>query len=195
MKAKPGDLGKTDPAFVVPPPKKIFLHVCCGPCAAFPLEWLIEQSPEIQVFLWYYNPNIHPKSEYLRRRDSLAYLALASGRDVEFAPYEPEDFIKSIGDQTSAPDRCARCYALRLNRAAQEASLRGFPALATTLAFSRRQKHELIVQEGQRAAEKYGLNFYYQDWRPGWQRGHELARTLGLYRQNYCGCLYSEFER
>lgn len=195
MKLKPGPSEKIGTTVMTPPPEKLFLHVCCGPCAGFPLEWLAEQNSAVQVFLWYYNPNIHPKSEYLRRRDSLAYLALRLGHEIEFASYEPEVFLENLGAETSAPGRCRRCYALRLTRAAKEAALRGFPALATTLAFSRRQKHELIVEEGQRAAALEGLSFYYQDWRPGWSRGHELARTLGLYRQNYCGCLYSEFER
>lgn len=186
------------------PPESLLLHVCCGPCAAAPME-LIEKhfsqlnylKPEAhsKVRLWFYNPNIHPKSEYLRRRDSLAFLALHYGWEIEFAPYEPGLFMEAIKADTSAPQRCRQCYALRLIRAAETAARLGYPAFSTTLSFSRRQNHELILEEGHQAAQAAGVHFHYQDWRPLNQRGHEISRSLGIYRQNYCGCLYSEFER
>lgn len=174
---------------------KILLHVCCGPCAAYPLEFFSTRR-DLEPYLWYYNPNIHPKSEFLRRRDSLAYLTAHHGLTVDFSPpHQPEIFLTELAKNPQAPDRCRTCYALRFQAAAREAAARGFPAFGTTLAFSRRQKHNLIVEEGQRAAALHEVEFYYEDWRPGWQRGHEIAKSLGLYRQNYCGCIYSEFER
>ena len=175
---------------------KILLHVCCGPCAAYPLKFFQTERPDLEPRLWYYNPNIHPKGEFFRRRDSLAYLAAHHGLTVDFSPpYQPEDFLAELAKEPKAPERCRTCYALRFQAAAQEAAAGGFQAFGTTLAFSRRQKHELIVEEGHRAAARHGVDFYYEDWRPGWQQGHEIAKALGLYRQNYCGCVYSEFER
>ncbi|MDR1920403.1 MAG: epoxyqueuosine reductase QueH [Candidatus Adiutrix sp.] len=173
----------------------LFLHVCCGPCAAYPLERLLAESGR-KLELWFYNPNIHPQSEFARRRDSFAFLAAVHGLQADFsAPYEPAVFLAEFAQRPSPPERCRRCYALRLGRAAEEAAARGRRAFATTLAFSRRQKHELLIEEGLKAAAAHGLDFYYEDWRPGWRRGHEIARGLGLYRQNYCGCVYSELER
>ncbi len=175
---------------------KLFLHVCCGPCACWPLEWFRVEKPSLKLELWFFNPNIHPKSEFTRRRDSLAYLAAYHDLKVDFsAPYEPKVFFQEIAATPDSPDRCRVCYALRFREAAREAARRGHSALATTLAFSRRQKHELIIEEGRKAAAAQGLDFFYEDWRPGWQRGHEIAKSLGLYRQNFCGCLFSELER
>lgn len=176
--------------------EKLFLHVCCGPCACYPLEFFQTQRPGLELELWYYNPNIHPKAEFQRRRDSLAYLAAHHDLKVDFsAPYDSERFLAEFAAAPEPPHRCRRCYALRFEAAAAEAARRGHRAFGTTLAFSRRQKHELIVEEGRLAAARHNLEFYYEDWRPGWQRGHELAKALGLYRQNYCGCIYSELER
>ena len=175
---------------------RLFLHICCGPCAAYPLEFFHEERPGLELDLWFYNPNIHPKSEFQRRRDSLAYLAAHHGLKVDFsALYDPQKFLEAVASVSAPPERCRQCYALRFQAAAAEAALRGHRFFGTTLAFSKRQKHDLIIEEGRRAAEARGLEFYYEDWRPGWQRGHEIAKSLGLYRQNYCGCLFSELER
>lgn len=176
--------------------KKIFLHVCCGPCACYPLEFFKTQRPDIALELWFHNPNIHGRAEFNRRRDSLAFLALHYGLAIDFSsPYEPEKFLAGLIKNPAQPGRCRACYAMRLGAAALTAARRGHRAFGTTLAFSRRQKHDLIVEEGEKAAAAHGLEFYYEDWRPGWQRGHELAKSLGLYRQNYCGCVFSEFEK
>ena len=178
-----------------PFPERLLLHVCCGPCAAAPMEWILAQNPIPGVRLWFYNPNIHPKSEYLRRRDSLAFLALHHGWDLEFGPYEPEVFMDAVKSDTSAPNRCRKCYSFRLAKVAEEALRLGYPAFSTTLSFSRRQKHDLIIEEGCQAGLTAGVHFHYQDWRALWQKGCDISRALGIYRQNYCGCIYSEFER
>lgn len=175
---------------------KLFLHVCCGPCACYPLEWFENERPGLKLELWYYNPNIHPQAEFRRRRDSLAFLAAQRSLTVDFSPpYESAHFLAEFAKNPQAPERCRHCYRLRFEAAAVEAARRGHRAFASTLAFSRRQKHELIIEEGQKAAQAQGLEFFYEDWRPGWKRGHEIAKELGLYRQNYCGCVYSELER
>ena len=124
----------------------------------------------------------------------MAYLALRQGLKVDFsAPYDAADLLAALGAESSA--RCRVCYAWRFQAAAGEAARRGHRAFATTLAFSKRQKHDLILEEGHRAAAAHGLEFFYEDWRPGWTRGHEITRNLGLYRQSHCGCLFSEWER
>ena len=175
---------------------KFFLHVCCGPCAAYPLEWFAAERPELELEGWFYNPNIHPGGEFRRRRDSLAYLAQRRGLKVDFSPpYDAGDFLDALGAAPESPARCRLCYAWRLQAAAREAARRGRRAFATTLAFSKRQNQALLLEEGRRAAAEHGLEFFYQDWRPGWARGHEIARALGLYRQTHCGCLFSELER
>ncbi len=175
---------------------KLFLHVCCGPCAAYPLELFQSDRPHLALELWFHNPNIHPRAEWGRRRDSLAFLAAHHGLKVDFSsPYEPRPFLAELMKNPTTPERCRACYALRFEAAAREAARRGHRAFGSTLAFSRRQKHDLIVEEGNRAAARHGLDFYYEDWRPGWKRGHEIAKELGLYRQNYCGCIFSEMER
>lgn len=175
---------------------KLLLHVCCGPCATYPLEFFKVERPDLEPQLWFYNSNIHLKSEFYRRRDSLAFLAAYHDLKVDFSPpYEPEQFLLEVGKNPKSPNRCQFCYAHRLQAAAREAASRGYKLFGTTLSFSRRQKHELIIEEGRRAATMYDVEFYYEDWRPGWQRGHEITRNLGLYRQTYCGCIYSELER
>lgn len=175
---------------------KLFLHVCCGPCAAWPLEYFETQRPGLELELWFHNPNIHPRSEFLRRRDSLAFLAAHHQLPVDFSsPYQPKEFLAELAQAPEAPERCRRCYYLRFKAAAEAAASRGHRAFGSTLAFSKRQRHDLIIEEGNRAAAEQGLDFFYEDWRPGWQRGHEIAKSLGLYRQNYCGCIYSELER
>lgn len=175
---------------------KLLLHVCCGPCACYPVELLRRTRPDLELVLWFHNPNIHPFTEWARRRDALAYLASVNGLELDLSsPYEPAKFLLELAAEPQSPQRCRRCYALRLRTAAAEAARRSYPAFATTLAFSRQQRHELILAEGRRAAEDFGVDFYYEDWREGWKRGQELARSLGLYRQNYCGCIFSEFER
>lgn len=174
--------------------ERLFLHVCCGPCACYPLEVL--QAREVGLELWFYNPNIHPLAEFTRRRDTLAYLAMQKGLTVDFSvPYEPRKFLALAMESPQPPGRCRLCYRLRLSAAAAEAKARGHTAFSTTLLFSRRQKHDLIIEEGRAAAAEHGLEFHYEDWRGGWQRGFEIAKGLGLYRQNYCGCLFSELER
>jgi predicted adenine nucleotide alpha hydrolase (AANH) superfamily ATPase len=178
----------------------LFVHICCAPCAVYPLTSLLSKDLHLKITAWFYNPNIQPKEEYIRRRDGVAYLAqvlpelvegLREPLKVDFsAPYEPALFLASAAGQPQEPERCRLCYRLRLMEAAKQAEQRGFKAFTTTLLYSRRQKHEIIVQEGQKAAKEHNVEFFYQDFRSGWQEGIELARKISLYRQRWCGCVY-----
>lgn len=171
---------------------KILLHVCCAPCAIHPLETL--RSAGLSVTGLFFNHNIHPYQEYRRRLDAaVSYASLAGMELVLRDEYRLEEFLSAV---SSAPDeRCRYCYASRLERTAREAVELGFEAFTSSLLYSRYQSHDVIREEGERAAAKFGVRFHYQDFRPGWRRGIDASKELGLYRQQYCGCIYSEYER
>jgi predicted adenine nucleotide alpha hydrolase (AANH) superfamily ATPase len=165
----------------------------------------LETDPQLDIYLWYYNPNIQPLSEYYRRRDSLAYLVMEAETltphgqkplKVDFsAPYDTELFLAQAAKTPKEPERCRYCYRLRLEKAAETAKSKGYNYFSTTLLFSKQQKHDLLAEEAYLAAKKYSLNFYYQDFRPGWKEGQSKAKTMGLYRQNYCGCIYGTLDQ
>jgi predicted adenine nucleotide alpha hydrolase (AANH) superfamily ATPase len=107
-------------------------------------------------------------------------------------PYDPKAFLAAAAQAPDPPERCRLCYRLRLEAAAQAAAARGTEVFSTTLLYSRRQKHDLLVEEGQRAAEKFGPAFLAEDWRRGWKEGREISAGLGLHRQTCCGCVFEE---
>ncbi|SFM65606.1 epoxyqueuosine reductase QueH [Thermodesulforhabdus norvegica] len=172
--------------------KKILLHVCCGPCTFYPLEKLRSNGWEVMAF--FYNPNIHPYSEWLRRREALTEMAEAKGlRVIIRNDYPLEEFLRNVAFRES--QRCTYCYTLRLEATARLAKKSGFDAFTTTLLYSKRQKHELAKNIAENAAAKYKIPFYYEDFRSGWKEGQRMAQESGIYRQQYCGCIFSEKER
>lgn len=171
---------------------RILLHTCCGPCTLYPLRTLRTAGHDVTGF--FYNHNIHPYQEYVRRRDALLQMA-----ELEALPlimrdeYDLEIFLGNVATQ---PDkRCSYCYASRLRATAEAAVAEGFDAFSASLLYSRYQKHDEIRELGQKIGDEYGVTFYYEDFRPGWQEGIKLSKELGLYRQQYCGCIYSEMDR
>lgn len=170
---------------------KILLHTCCGPCLIHPAETLFDEGHELTAF--YYNPNIHPFSEFSRRREAFhSYCAGASIPTFE----DVYDYRNHLTQTVAAgADRCVICYRIRLMRTAQTAAREGFDSFSTTLLVSPYQKHDELKAVGEEAAAKHGVAFLYQDWRPGFREGRRKARELGLYSQKYCGCLFSEEER
>lgn len=171
---------------------KILLHTCCGPCALFPLQQLREAGHEVTGF--FYNHNIHPYQEYVRRRDAAVQMAEQESLPLIMRDdYDVEGFLANVA---AAPDkRCSYCYASRLRAAAQTAAQEGFEAFTASLLYSRYQKHDEIRALGEQLGAENGVLFYYQDFRSGWQEGIRLSKERGLYRQQYCGCIYSEKER
>jgi len=171
---------------------RMLLHVCCGPCAAFPVKQLRETGYEIVGF--FYNPNIHPYKEFLRRLETAQEFAQKVELDLIIDNrYTLEEFL---GKALSAPDgRCSMCYEIRLREAARFAKVNGFDCFSTTLLVSPYQKHELIRSLGERIAHEESITFQYIDFRPGWSDGVKISRELDLYRQPYCGCIFSEKER
>jgi hypothetical protein len=171
---------------------KLLLHICCGPCSLYPLRTLRNAGHDVTGF--FYNHNIHPYQEYTLRMNAVREMA-----DLEALPllmrdeYALEDFLSNVAH---SPDtRCSYCYRSRLRATAEIAAKHGFGAFSASLLYSRYQRHEIIRELGEQAGREYGVAFYYEDFRPGWQEGIRISKELGLYRQQYCGCIYSEKER
>ncbi len=171
---------------------KLLLHICCAPCTIYPTRILREEGVDLLGF--FYNPNIHPYQEYQKRLDALRDYKTAQGLEVLISEgYPLEEFLRGLVQ--SEGNRCAFCYSHRLQAAALVANKEGIKAFSTTLLYSRYQKHDLIREIGEQVALEYDLKFYYRDFREGWTEGERFAREAGLYRQRYCGCIYSEKER
>ena len=171
---------------------KLALHACCAPCALEPVDAL---SADHDVVLVYANPNIHPLEEYERRRDTLLQWAHGSGIDVVELAYEPAAWVDAVGAVGTDPDRrCRACFALRLSMVARYAAGHGLEGVATTLTVSPYQDHEAIVEAGQRACAEERIRFVVTDYRDRYGAATRRSRELGMYRQNYCGCVISQVE-
>jgi len=169
----------------------LLVHACCGECAAAVLEPLRKRTP---FTLFFYNPNVHPLLEFRRRAKSLQVLADAERLDLFLdLAYDPKQFLGSV--PWDRPERCQACYRLRLAETARLAAERGFEAITTTLLVSVHQDHEAVRRIGTEEAEARGLGFHYEDWRPLAAHGRQEAKRRNLYRQQYCGCIFSEQER
>jgi len=171
----------------------ILVHVCCGPCAITVFQAFAARGEGFRGF--YYNPNIHPLTEYLRRKEALAQVAQRLDVPLTFADseYDPSLFLRLAAFREK--DRCRSCYGLRLDRTARQAKSLGCSGFTTTLLYSKYQDHQAIRETGEEAARVHGVGFVYEDFRPGWEEGIRLAKQWELYRQPYCGCIFSEFDR
>ncbi len=168
---------------------RLLLHTCCAPCLLEPLD-LWSGTFEVEVF--FYNPNIQPAAEYERRSQTLRKFAEANSIVVHEPGYGPEHWTDAVGRISSADtDRCKECYILRLTRAAEFAGASAFEAFATTLAVSPYQNQESIAEAGEALSERTGIPFVYRDMTDRYRSSVEQSRALGLYRQNYCGCIPS----
>lgn len=173
---------------------RVLLHTCCGPCTAYPLLRLREEGHEVEGF--FFNPNIHPWREHQRRARTMAQYAGMVGLPLTAGEsWDVRAFLEAALAAPSPAERCRACYRLRLTSTAREARARGFDAFTTTLLVSPFQRHGLVAAAGAHAGDLHQIAFLGRDFRPGWERGVELARRASLYRQNYCGCLFSEYER
>ncbi|GAB4277645.1 MAG: epoxyqueuosine reductase QueH [Deferrisomatales bacterium] len=171
---------------------KILLHTCCGPCTVVPLRRLRAEGARVMGV--YDNPNVHPYTEWGRRRDALE--ELARREELPLLPvgdYALEEWVRAVAFREG--ERCRICYHLRLRRTAYLARRGRFEAYSTTLLYSKFQRHELIREIGEAVGREVGVRFLYRDWREGWSEGVEASKALGLYRQPYCGCIYSERDR
>lgn len=170
----------------------ILLHSCCGPCAIYPIKVLREMGHDLSGF--FYNPNIHPYKEYEKRLTTFQEYAVKSDlKTIIKDDYDLDDFLKMTAHQVE--NRCQYCYRMRLNEAAKLAKENNYEAFSTTLLVSPYQKHELMKEIGEEIAKAQQIPFFYYDFRPGYREGVNISREMGLYRQPYCGCIYSERDR
>lgn len=169
---------------------KLLLHTCCAPCSVYCIDSLRKESIEPTVY--WFNPNIHPYKEYKQRRDCLMQYTKSIGINAIFEEnYGLRDFCKKVVN--SIETRCQDyCYPVRLQQTVQYAKENGYDSFSTTLLVSPYQNHEEIIKIAKNLEKQYEISFLYRDFKVGFRKGQEKARELGLYRQKYCGCIFSE---
>ena len=210
---------------------RVLVHICCGPCSITVLQGLAGAGHELRGF--FFNPNIQPLAEYMRRREGAALVAERLNIPLLFADLLPQSdqiwsdpWLREKGRESSPPaiaaeasrspallppaadpapwlravagrerERCGFCWRMRLRKTAETAKARGFEGFSASLLYSRHQDHEAIRATGESIAARTGLRFVYKDFRPTWQEGVRLSREWGIYRQQYCGCVFSEYDR
>ena len=171
---------------------KILLHSCCGPCTIYPLSVLRTQNHDVTAY--FNNPNIHPYKEFKRRLNTLKdYSTNEKLPLIADEQYGLTEFIQKVVFKEQS--RCPICYEMRLKKTAEYAAENGFDAFSTTLLYSRYQNHSVITNRCEKLAKEYSLSFLYEDYRIGWQQGIDQSIEKDMYRQPYCGCIYSEQER
>lgn len=171
---------------------KLLVHICCANCFLYPFRSLTARGISVRGF--WFNPNIHPFSEYTLRLDALRRLENLWNLDIAYEDaYGLREYLRAV--VFNEDDRCPVCYRMRLDAAARYAADARFDAFTTTLLVSPYQQFETIERIGRETAEKYAIPFLSEDFRPGWGEGVRVSKELGLYRQRYCGCVYSEMER
>lgn len=176
---------------------RLFIHSCCAPCSSYVLEYL---SNYFEITIFYYNPNIYPQDEYIKRVEEQKNLiqAMPLSSEVKFleGEYKPEDYyntVRGLEQEAEGGKRCFACYELRLREAARQASLGGFDYFTTTLSISPYKNAEKLNEIGEMLAKEYGVAYLPSDFKKknGYKRSIELSKEYGLYRQDYCGCIYS----
>lgn len=172
---------------------KLLLHTCCAPCLIYPLERLKIKGFEITGF--FYNPNIHPFSEYNSRKQAVEGYNKTLKADIIYPDYLPQEFFCAVDGRQMRDNRCSLCWALRLKKTAKAAKEKGFNAFSTTLLISPYQDQEALKKIGGDIAKEENIDFYYEDFRPGFRSAHEKAKKEGIYCQKYCGCIYSQMKR
>ena len=173
--------------------QKLLLHICCGPCATYVVESL---HKKYNITGYFYNPNIHPEEEYKKRLDAAREVAKRMKIALIEGEYEPQTFFNAVKGFENEPEngeRCKICYRLRFYGTAQYAADNSFDCIASTLTLGPQKKASIINPIGISVVEKVGLSFIEGDWKKkdGFKRSCELSHEYGIYRQNYCGCLFS----
>jgi predicted adenine nucleotide alpha hydrolase (AANH) superfamily ATPase len=181
---------------------KLLLHICCAPCSIYPFGNLQEK---FSVTGFWYNPNIHPFTEYEKRLEALKTLAEKRSLPIIYKDeYDLEKFLRGVVFKEK--ERCSFCYDLRLRETAEAARRGNFDYFTTTLLVSPHQNQNLIRKIAQRISEDYKVQLYPQKgdidkkgdrllFKEGWKENIRISKEMGLYRQQYCGCIYSEKER
>lgn len=179
---------------------KILLHMCCGPCSCYPVRKLRADGHVLTGY--FFNPNIHPYKEFKRRLDTAMEFAEKVGLDIAVDKnYELRTFLRRAlsaekrEETLTEKPRCRMCYAWRLHQAAIYAKENGFDAFTSTLFVSPYQLHDVMKEVAEKIAQAEKIPFFYEDFRVGWDEGVTICKELDLYRQPYCGCIFSEEER
>jgi predicted adenine nucleotide alpha hydrolase (AANH) superfamily ATPase len=171
---------------------KLLLHICCAPCSNMCIETL--RGDGIEPVGFWYNPNIHPFTEYRARRNCVRDYAVTIELPViEQNDYALRPFVRTVAEDIA--NRCGKCYEMRLFETARQAAEGGFDSFTSSLFISPYQNHELMRETAERAAKEYGVEFLYRDFRPYFKDGQTFAREHDFYMQKYCGCVFSEEER
>lgn len=179
----------------------LLLHACCAPCSSYVLEYL---SKYFQITLFFYNPNISPREEYDARYAELRRLVRETGLEgeVDFvdSDYEPQRFFeiaRGLEELPEGGERCRKCYALRLEKTASAAQSGGFDYFTTTLSISPHKRADWLCEIGEELSLRYGVSYLFSDFkkRGGYLRSCQLSELYGLYRQDFCGCVYSKIAR
>ncbi len=171
---------------------KVLMHICCGPCSAYPIKALREEGHDLTGY--WYNLNIHPYKEYEARLNALKEYSKLVDLNVIYEDYYGlREFTKNVIDKLDS--RCEYCYRSRLSKVAKYAKENGYDSFTTTLLVSPYQKHDLIIKVCNEISKEYGVEFLYRDFRPFFREGQSMFRETGLYMQKYCGCVFSEEER
>ncbi len=170
----------------------VLVHSCCTHCAAYTVDYWRKQGYKVGI-LWY-NPNVHPYTEHQHRLEAMQSLA----QEMKFPlivedGYDMVDYFRQVVGHEA--ERCRYCFRLRLSKTAETARQKGFGAFTTTLLISPHQKHELLRDIGNEMAMEKGIDFLYADLRKHYSDSRRMTKGLNLYRQQYCGCVYSEWER
>jgi hypothetical protein len=184
--------------------EKLLMHACCGPCFTYIENDLRENGlkledgsyKKIEYTACFYNPNIHPKVEYERRKE--AFKNLCEMKKVDYVildEYNLDGYVKyvalNVGNDKKYKVRCEYCYYMRLKKVFEYAVENGYTIVSTTLTVSPYQNHELIKKVGKELEKEYGIKFMYVDYRENFRKGQNMARELGIYMQKYCGCVFS----
>ncbi len=170
----------------------VLVHCCCAHCTAYTVDYWRQEEYEVSA-LWY-NPNIHPYMEHQHRLEAMQSLAQEVNLPlITTEGYDIVDYFRQVAGHE--PQRCQYCFRLRLLKTAETAHQAGFNAFTTSLLISPHQKHDLLGEIGNKLVEEKGIDFLYADLRKHYSDSRHMTKGLNLYRQQYCGCVYSEWER
>ena len=170
----------------------VLVHCCCAHCAAYTVDYWRQQEYEVSA-LWY-NPNVHSYMEHQHRLEAMESLAQEVNLTLIITEgYDIIDYFRQVAGHES--QRCQYCFRLRLLKTAETAYQRGFNAFTTSLLISPHQRHDLLREIGNEISEEKGIDFLYADLRKRYSNSRHMTKGLNLYRQQYCGCVYSEWER
>ena len=176
---------------------RLLLHTCCAPCSIYVLK---ELAKDYELSIFFYDPNIHPRLEYIKRRDELKGYAKKIGVSFEEGEYDTKTwFVKTEGleNESERGQRCEVCFDIRLGETAKKAKEEGYDIWTTVLSISPHKDVKQINCVGQKLAKQYGIKFLEADWKKGegFKISSKMSKEEGFYRQNYCGCIYSKLAR